>query len=108
MSTDRESLGEALSSVDFPASKEALLTHVESHSADEDVARALRAMPPAEYANIGEVMQSVQLDMGVEEGRSSSDKAKQARHNNHSALAEHQTEVPANPIVEELGENRGS
>ncbi|MBB3050079.1 hypothetical protein FHS23_001074 [Prauserella isguenensis] len=108
MSTDRESVKAALSSVDFPADKETLVTHAESHGSAEDVAQALRAMPPAEYENIGEVIQSVPMDMGAEEGRSSSDKAKQARHNTRSGLAEHQTEVPANPIVEELGENRGS
>lgn len=108
MSTDRESLKEALSSVDYPASKETLVSHVEAHSAHRDVAQALRAMPPAEYANLDEVVQSVPMDKGAEEGRSSSDKAQQARHNNQSGLAEHQTEVPANPIVEELGENRGS
>ncbi|GAA1200742.1 DUF2795 domain-containing protein [Prauserella alba] len=104
MSTDRESLKAALSSVDFPASKETLVSHVEADSGQTDVAQALRAMPPAEYDNIGEVIQSVSL----EESRSDSDKAQQARHNNESSLAEHETEVPSNPIVEELGENRGS
>lgn len=108
MSTDRDSLKEALSSVDFPASKDDLLTHVERSSTDENVLRALRAMPPAQYANVGEVIQSAPMDKGAEEGQSSSDKAQEARHNSSSGLAEHQTEIPSNPIVEELGENRGS
>jgi hypothetical protein len=48
------------------------------------------------------------MDKGAEEGRSSSDKAQQARHTTRPGLAEHQTEVSANPIVDETGENRGS
>ncbi|KMS84493.1 DUF2795 domain-containing protein [Prauserella rugosa] len=108
MSTDRESLKEALSSVDFPADKETLVSHAQTRSGDDSVAQALRAMPPAEYANLGEVIQSVPLDSDAEEGRSSSDKAQQARHNSRSGLAERETETPANPIARELGENRGS
>ena len=108
MGTDRQSVKEALSSADFPASKEELLTHVESYSADEAVVRALRAIPPVQYDNIGEVIQSVPMSKGSEEGQSDSDKTQEQRHNTNSGLAEHQTDVPSNPIVEELGENRGS
>lgn len=108
MSTDRRSVKEALSSADFPATKEDLLTHLESTSADESVVRAIRAMPPVEYANVGEVIQSVPLSKASEEGQSASDKAQEQRHNDKSGLAEHQTEIPSNPIVDEVGENRGS
>lgn len=62
MSTDRESLKEALSSVDFPADKETLVSHAQTRSGDDSVAQALRAMPPAEYANLGEVIQIEQND----------------------------------------------
>ena len=108
MSTDRESVKQALSSADFPASKEELLTHLESYSADEAVVRAVRAIPPVQYDNIGEVIQSVPMSKSAEDGQSDSDKAQEQRHNDSSQLAEHQTDIPSNPIVEELGENRGS
>lgn len=108
MSTDRDSLKQALSSADFPANKDDLLTHVQRNSADGDVLHALRAMPPAQYENIGEVIQSVPMGKGAEQGQSASDKAQESRHNSNSGLAEHQTEIPSNPIVDELGENRGS
>lgn len=108
MSTDRQSVKQALSSADFPAGKEALVEHAQRHSADESVLRALRAMPPVQYANVGEVLQSVTMDKGTTEGQSDSDKAQEQRHNDNSGLAEHQTQTPSNPIVEELGENRGS
>ena len=42
-----------------------------------------------------------------EDEESDPEKAKRARAGK-DRLAEHQTETPANPIVEELGENRGS
>ncbi|GAB2741898.1 hypothetical protein GCM10027174_14260 [Salinifilum aidingensis] len=108
MSTDRASLEAALSEVDFPASKEDLVAHAQNHGADEETVRSLRALPVAEYENLTEIVRSVPLDMAEEEGQSSSDKAQQASRHQHSGLAEHQRETPDNPIVEELGENRGS
>ena len=108
MSTDRQSVKTALSTADFPASKDALVEHAQRHSADDAVLGELRAMPPVEYANVAEVIQSVTLDKGTEEGQSDSDKAQEQRHNHSSGLAEQQTQTPSNPIVEELGENRGS
>lgn len=108
LSTDRQSVKQALSSADFPASKEALVEHVQRYSADESVVRAVEAIPPVEYANVGEVLASVTMDKGATEGQSDSDKAQEQRHNDNSGLAEHQTQTPTNPIVEELGENRGS
>lgn len=108
MTTDRQTLRATLSAKDFPAAKEDLVTYAESTGADEGTVRALRAMPPAEYANVGEVERSVRFDKAAEEGQSDSDKAKQDRQNTGDRLAEHETRAPENPIVEELGENRGS
>ncbi|MQA10741.1 MAG: DUF2795 domain-containing protein [Pseudonocardiaceae bacterium] len=104
MSTDRESLKASLSALDFPVSKEALVEYAEKHGADQDTVRALRAAPLGDYQNVSEVLGSVPLD----EGQSSSDKARQRRLNTKDGLAEQHTETPSNPIVEELGENRGS
>lgn len=108
MSTDRASLKAALSAVDFPASKETLVTHALNHGGDEETVRSLRALPVAEYENLTEVVRSVPLDMAHEEGQSSSDKAQQASRHTHSGLAEHQRQTQDTPIAEELGENRGS
>jgi len=108
VSTDRQSVKQALSSADFPADKDALVEHAQRNSSDEEVLRALRALPPVQYANVGEVLSSVTMDKGTSEGQSDSDKAQEQRYNDNSGLAEHHTETPSNPIVEELGENRGS
>ncbi len=108
MSTDRPNLQATLSAADFPASKEQLVSFAENHGADQGTLQALRAMPRADYENFEEVARSVPMDKATEEGQSSSDKAQQARQDTKAGLAEHQTEVPSNPIVEELGENRGS
>ncbi|MFP5347520.1 MAG: DUF2795 domain-containing protein [Actinomycetes bacterium] len=54
----RHRVREALNSVDFPASKEQLVDCVQGH-ADEDVVRAVRGLPLAEYANYDEVLRSV-------------------------------------------------
>lgn len=108
MVTDRRSLEATLSAVDFPASKEQLVDYAENNGADEATVHALRAMPTAEYANMTEVERSVRLDKATEEGQSDSDKAKQDRQHPRDGLAEHDRSVPENPIVEELGENRGS
>lgn len=106
MSTDRETLRAALVDVDYPADKDVLVARAENNGADEDTLRALRSLQPVEYGDFTEVARSVTLHSGAEEGRSSSEKAKQARDNKASGLAEHQTDVPSQPIAEELGENR--
>lgn len=108
MATDSAAVQQALSTLDFPASKDQLVEHAEKHGADSATVHALRAIPVADYENTTEVVRSVTLDTGAEEGRSRSDKAQQARQAPKGGLAEHQTETPNNPIVEELGENRGS
>ncbi|MBE9376049.1 DUF2795 domain-containing protein [Saccharopolyspora sp. HNM0983] len=106
MSTDRETLRAVLSDVDYPATKDDLVDRAQHNDADADTLRALRSLQPVEYGDFTEVVRSVTLHTGPEEGRTSSEKAKQARDNADSGLAEHQTEVPPNPIAEEIGENR--
>lgn len=107
MTIDRDTLKRTLSTVDFPASKEELVAYAENHGVDEDSIRALRALPLGDYENARQAVGAVPVDQEAEQGESSSDKAQQHRHNTQSGLAEHQTETPVNPIVEELGENRG-
>lgn len=105
MGTDSGSVRQALSSLDYPASKDQIVAHAQHHAADDATVAALRAMPVADYAGIQEVLRSVTLDTGSEEGRTHGDKAKQASQSGKDALAEHQTQAPVNPIVDEIGEN---
>ncbi|QGK69595.1 DUF2795 domain-containing protein [Allosaccharopolyspora coralli] len=107
MSTDAATVRASLSQLDFPASKEALVEYAENNGADSETVRALRALPLGDYESIGDVTTAVPKDRSVTEGQSDSDKAKQAR-NARDNVAEHEVEVSENPIVEELGENRGS
>lgn len=54
-------LRDALNAVDFPADKEAVLAQADLES--DDVAKALRSLPPVEYANADEVVRSVTVDV---------------------------------------------
>lgn len=99
--TDPDALARWMGDVDFPASKEQLVAHAERSGADPEV---LRALPLADYRNLDEVMQSVPV--AVE--RTEADRARQRREHTKPGLAEHMKDIPRSPIVEELGENRGS
>lgn len=78
--TDETRLRAALSDVDYPADKDALLAGAQRTGADTDTVRALRSIPPVSYADLTEVLRSVPQ-----------------RHDDDAE--------PVNPIVEELGEN---
>ncbi len=82
-STTRSRLRQCLNDVDYPADKDALLEAATRNGGDEETVRALRAIPPETYANLGEILASV-------------------------TIADDEPPEPVNPIVEELGENRGS
>jgi len=104
VATDAGRVGQALSEADLPIGKEDLVRRATQSGADEDTVRALNAIPPVSYAKVGEVLQSVQL----ESPRSSAEQAAQRRSHTHPGLAEEEKEPPGDPIVDELGENRGS
>ncbi|MFC9962845.1 MULTISPECIES: DUF2795 domain-containing protein [Nocardia] len=104
VTTDVQRVERALSEVDFPANKDDLVRCATDAKADEDTVRALRAIPPVAYANMTEVLQSVTLD----DGRTEAQRMAQSRDHAHPGVAERDREVPPNPIVEELGENRDS
>ncbi|MGM1057979.1 DUF2795 domain-containing protein [Saccharothrix sp. Mg75] len=59
--TTRERLEECLEQVDFPAGKDELVNAAQERG-DEVTARALRAIPPVDYANPAEVVASVRFD----------------------------------------------
>ncbi|WP_158839776.1 DUF2795 domain-containing protein [Saccharothrix deserti] len=59
--TTRERLRQCLKEIDFPASKDELI-YAAQELGDEMTARALRAIPPVDYANMAEVIASVRFD----------------------------------------------
>ncbi|MFF0487838.1 DUF2795 domain-containing protein [Nocardia sp. NPDC004068] len=104
VTTDATRVRAALTDADFPADKDTLVSCASRAGADQDTVRALRAIPPESYADIGEVLQSVDLSPD----RDPADRAAQRRTHSHPGLAEQEKDIPPNPIAEELGENRGS
>ncbi|MEY9214541.1 DUF2795 domain-containing protein [Thermobifida halotolerans] len=56
---DTEALRKILNTVEFPASRDDVLAHAENAGASREILSALRAMPPATYAEADEVMRAV-------------------------------------------------
>ncbi len=105
--TTRSRLRQYLNDVDYPADKDALLEAANRNGCDEDTNRALRSIPPETYANFEEIVSSVTLTDDADP--TDSEKAQAHRVHNKANVAQSAKDVgPVNPIVEELGENRGS
>lgn len=104
VTTDVQRLQRALSEVDFPAEKSDLVSHAAEAGADQETVRALKAVPPVQYADLTEVLQSVSLD----DGRTEAERNAQSRDHAHPTVTERERRVPPNPVADELGENRGS
>lgn len=106
-STTPTQLRRCLSDVDFPANKEDLLSAAERNGCDGETVRALRAVPPETYDNVAQVAASVTIadDRDVSDG----DKAAARCTHTQPGRAESAKDIPTrSPIVDELGENRGS
>lgn len=84
-------LQEALSDLDFPASKEELVTYAEQYG-DWQVVRLLRALPVGTYRNMSELRSSVRLP-AEDEGLTPSLKAEHARSHHSHRIAEYLREV---------------
>lgn len=107
-STTRDRLKEALIDVDYPAPKEELLETARRNGADEETVRALRAIPPVGYRSFTEVIASVTI-LDEDPELAAGQQAERRRLHTHPGLAEQAKDVPApSPIIEELGDNRGS
>jgi Protein of unknown function (DUF2795) len=107
-STTQSRLQDCLNDVDFPASKQDLLDAAASHRGDDETVGALRGIPPETYNNLDQVLASVSI---VDEGDAVRDTGKTAARRTHTkpGLAESAKDIDnENPIVDELGENRGS
>ena len=99
-----------LGDVDFPAGKEDLLRAADDAGAPPEVLKALRAIPPVEYANRAEVARSVPTDPGADLHPSAAQRAEQARERRHRGprpVSEYELEVPKPPIEDELDRTRG-
>lgn len=70
-----------LSSLDYPAEKNDVIREAEREGAPPEVLRALRALPPVDYANGNEVARSARTDAAPEVGPSQL--AAQAREKHH-------------------------
>jgi hypothetical protein len=51
----------ALNDLDFPASKQQIVEHVERRGGSDPVLRAVRALPLADYSNVDEVKRGMPL-----------------------------------------------
>lgn len=86
MATDTDVL-RYLTTVDFPAGKAAILRAAEEAGAPYDVLRALRALPPVEYANTAEVARSAGTEPTPQ--LSAADRSSRARDRRHQRVAQH-------------------
>jgi hypothetical protein len=90
-----------LNDLDFPASKEQVVEHARHVSTlGNHARRALAALPPGEYGNVGEVLRSVPADPAP--GRTASERAAQQRQHRKPLLAEHMRDRDLPPVEEEL------
>lgn len=80
---------EALSDLDFPAEKEAVVAHAERSGGTETARHLLRALPLGTYRNMSEIRSSVRLDPAADEGQSTDLKVRQARSSHTRQIAEH-------------------
>ncbi|PWU54391.1 hypothetical protein DLJ47_13295 [Micromonospora sp. S4605] len=75
-----------LSSLDYPAGKDDVVREAEREGAPPEVLKALRALPPVDYANGNEVARSAAIDAAPE--LSASQRAAQAR-DKHQRVSQH-------------------
>lgn len=76
-----------LSSLDYPAGKDDVIREAKRRGAPDEVLRALRALPPVDYANGNEVVRSAATD--IAEGQSAADRAARTRDKRHQHVAQH-------------------
>jgi hypothetical protein len=99
-----------LRDVDYPAGKQDLLQAADDAGAPPEVLKALRALPPEQYANRAEVARSVPTDPAADLRPSAAQRAGQARERRHRGprpLSEYQREVPKPAIEDELDRTDG-
>jgi len=106
-STTRDRIQSCLNDVDFPATKDELLRCIERNRCDDETARALHGIPAETYRNLDQICSSVTIVDG--DAMDEAEKARARGSHTKPGLSETAKDVGVeNPIVEELGENRGS
>ncbi|WP_433120776.1 DUF2795 domain-containing protein [Micromonospora sp. CA-246542] len=81
-----------LSSLDYPAEKDDVIREAEREGAPPDVLKALRALPPVDYANGTEVARSAGIEAAPEVGpaqHATAQRAMQARDKKHNRVSQH-------------------
>ncbi|HEY9390468.1 MAG TPA: DUF2795 domain-containing protein [Mycobacteriales bacterium] len=101
--TSTDPIKDALSSLDYPASKQRIVEHARRHGALPEAERALSALPLATYRNLAEVLRSVTVEPAPE--RSESERVYAHRHHRRPGLAEHMRETRLPPVEEALHED---
>ncbi|AEB45797.1 MULTISPECIES: DUF2795 domain-containing protein [Micromonospora] len=76
-----------LSSLDYPAGKDDVLREAEREGAPPDVLRALRALPPVDYANGPEVARSAGIEAAPEVD--DAQRAAAGRDKRHQRVSQH-------------------
>ncbi|TCK21236.1 DUF2795 domain-containing protein [Pseudonocardia endophytica] len=104
--TTAEAVTTALTDVDFPADRDALVSGAERNNADPDTVGAIRSVRPTSYESVRDVVAAVQI---TDEDRETEEQLRAQRRTQHThpGLSESEKDVqPVNPIAEELGTNR--
>ncbi|MEU5521493.1 DUF2795 domain-containing protein [Streptomyces sp. NPDC052079] len=101
-STSARDVVKALKDVDFPAGKDTLIEAASRSGASPDIIKALRGIPPEQYANREEVARSVRVDPVSDLGLSPAQRAEQARERGRPGQSQHLRDVPKPPVEEEL------
>ncbi|MFF8594164.1 DUF2795 domain-containing protein [Streptomyces sp. NPDC015220] len=101
-STSARDVVKAIKDVDFPAGKDDLIEAAGRSGAAPEVVKALRGIPPEQYANREEVARSVRVDPASDLGTSAAQRAEQAREGGRRGQSQHLREVPKPPVQDEL------
>ncbi|MFF0789307.1 DUF2795 domain-containing protein [Streptomyces spiralis] len=100
--TSAQDVVKAIKDVDFPAGKDDLVQAASRSGAPQEVVKALRGIPPEQYANREEVARSVRTAPDSDLGTSPAQRAEQAREGGRPGQSQHLREVPKPPVEEEL------
>ncbi|MDG4762852.1 DUF2795 domain-containing protein [Solwaraspora sp. WMMD406] len=87
MVTSYQDVLNSLNELDFPADKDRIVAEAQRAGADPGVLRALRALPPVEYANRAQVARSAAIDPAPEQDPA--ERAARARFRDHQRVAQH-------------------
>ncbi|MEU6811624.1 DUF2795 domain-containing protein [Streptomyces sp. NPDC046831] len=100
--TSARDVVDAIKDVDFPAGKDELIEAANRSGASPEVIKALRGIPPEQYANREEVARSVRVDPASDLDLSDAQRAEQAREGGRPGQSQHLRDVPKPPVQEEL------